>query len=88
MTLTQKDYQNIAEKIEKGVMTAKGSIEYEKDGEVLCIDYEWLKEGYFEKDTNAFIMTDDFFKAEAESFGKDCFTDNNFSGKELYKYVA
>lgn len=93
MILTREDYKNIAAKIEKGVRYTKGDIEYEKDGEVLCIGYEYIVDGYFEEDTNAFIMTWDFFKADAESYTSDMsveshMTDNNFSGEELYKFVA
>ena len=57
MKLTSEDYRKLAEEIEKGSST----IEYEKGGETLLIDYTFESEGYFEDDysrgTGAFVET-------------------------------
>ena len=42
MKLTSNDYQELATQIEVG----KGTIEFEKDGETLIIDYQAEEAGY------------------------------------------
>ena len=46
MKLNDNDYREIAAKIEVGEHT----VEYEKDGDLLCIDYEYDTDGYVEDD--------------------------------------
>ena len=46
MKLNDSDYREIADKIEVG----EHNIEYEKGGDLLCIDYEYETEGYVEDD--------------------------------------
>ena len=57
MKLNDNDYREIASRIEEGSDT----IEYEKDGELLHIDYTFEVEGYREDDyyngTGAFVET-------------------------------
>lgn len=57
MKLNDNDYREIASRIEEGSDT----IEYEKDGELLHIDYSYEVEGYREDDyyngTGAFVET-------------------------------
>lgn len=57
MKLTSEDYRKIAGEIESGSST----IEYEKGGETLLIDYTFESEGYFEDDylrgTGAYVET-------------------------------
>ena len=58
MRLTSEDYEKLAGRIERG----SSSIEYEKDGETLLIDYTFVSDGYYEDDysmgTGAFVETD------------------------------
>ena len=61
MKLNENDYREIAAKIEAG----SGSIEYEKDGETLYLDYIYEVDGYkedeahcgYENATDAWIET-------------------------------
>ena len=90
MKLEKSDYQSIVNKIETGSNT----LEYEKDGECLLIDYDYSEEGYFEDDhycgTGAFVCTGKhLFINEASSFDKDgAETENDFDANKLYKLVA
>jgi len=90
MTLTNNDYSEISSMIEEG----KGTIEYEKDGEILCIEYTYEVEGYVEDDyfngTGAFVETSvDFNINEVECYNEDGEdTDTNFDEYTLYKMVA
>ena len=59
MRLVDKDYQNIARMIsEPGI----GTVEYSKEGEVLCVTYDYWEKGYVEDDyfrgTGARVITD------------------------------
>ena len=58
MKLNDNDYKEIASRIEEGT----GTIEYEKDGEMLQIDYTYEVDGYYEDDyyngTGAFVETE------------------------------
>lgn len=47
MVLEYNDYLRIASQIEEGEST----VEYEKDGETLCIDYVFEEDGYVEDDS-------------------------------------
>lgn len=89
MKLTTNDYENIAQKIENG----KGHVEYEKDDELMVIDYELEEDGYIEDDyyngTGAFVRTNRYFTATATSCaenGKE--TENNFNEYELLNMIA
>lgn len=57
MVLNDKDYMEIASMIDEG----NGGLDYEKDGEMLHIDYTFDVDGYFEDDrengTGAFVET-------------------------------
>lgn len=56
MILTTSDYIAIASQIEEG----KGSVEFEKDNEILCFDYSYEIEGCAEDDyfnNVAFVVT-------------------------------
>ena len=46
MILTTSDYMTIASQIEEG----KGSVEFEKENEILFFDYSYEIEGYVEND--------------------------------------
>ena len=76
MKLNDNDYQNIADLIEVG----EHNIEYEKDGEMLTIDYEYDTEGYVEDDahcgygngTGAWVETGRYlFIHSAEAYDED-----------------
>lgn len=90
MTLTNIDYQNIANMIEVG----SGTIEYSKGNETLFIDYIYTEDGYDEDDyfngTGAYVVTTRFLSVGAV----DCFNDdgedtaNDFKEKDLITMVA
>lgn len=97
MKLTKSDYQSILDQIEVGT----GTIEFEKDGETLIIEYQAEEEGYVEDDfhcgymngTGAYIVTSrSLCVTSADSFdeeGED--TENDFSEdllEEYYKQAA
>mgnify|MGYP004527053177 CR=1 FL=1 len=90
MKLTSSDYMNIASQIEVG----NGSIEYEKENEILCFDYSYDVDGYVENDyfngTGAFVETSSSLCIEGvESFNEDGEqTSNNFNESELEKMIA
>lgn len=90
MTLTTSDYISIASQIEEG----KGSVEFEKENEILCFDYSYEIEGYVEDDyfngTGAFIETSSSLYIEnVESVNEDGDeTTNDFCESELEKFVA
>ena len=90
MKLTTSDYMNIASQIEVG----NGSIEYEKENEILFFDYSYEIEGYVEDDyfngTGAFVETSSSLYIEGvESFNEDGEeTSNNFNESELEKMKA
>ena len=91
MRLATSDYWSIAEQIEVGT----GTIEFEKDGETLCIEYEAEEEGYVEDDshcgymngTGAYVVTSRCLSiSSADTYneeGED--TENNFDEWELEK---
>lgn len=90
MILTTSDYIAIASQIEEG----KGSVEFEKDNEILCFDYSYEIEGCAEDDyfngTGTFIETSSSLYIEGvESFNDDGEeTSNNFNESELEKMIA
>lgn len=90
MTLTTSDYMTIASQIEEG----KGSVEFEKDNEILFFDYSYEIEGYVEDDyfngTGAFVETSSSLYIEnVESVNEDGDeTTNDFCESELEKFVA
>lgn len=90
MTLTTSDYMTIASQIEEG----KGSVEFEKDNEILFFDYSYEIEGYVEDDyfngTGAFVEISSSLCIEGvESFNEDGEqTSNNFNESELEKMIA
>lgn len=90
MMLTTSDYMTIASQIEEG----KGSVEFEKENEILFFDYSYEIEGYIEDDyfngTGAFIETSSSLYIEGvESFNEDGEeTSNNFNESELDKIIA
>ena len=90
MTLTTSDYIAIASQIEEG----KGSVEFEKENEILCFDYSYDVDGYVEDDyfngTGAFVETSSSLYIEGvESFNEDGDeTPNDFCESELEKFVA
>lgn len=90
MMLTTSDYMTIASQIEEG----KGSVEFEKENEILFFDYSYEIEGYVEDDyfngTGAFIETSSSLYIEGvESFNEDGEeTSNNFNESELDKIIA
>ena len=79
MVLNEKDYVEIAKRIEKGV----NAIEYEKDGETLLIDCTFDVDGYIEDDyfrgTGAWVETERCLTVDkVESYdaeGRDTLTD-------------
>lgn len=64
MKLNEKDYRSIASQIEEG----SNVIDYEKDGEMLHIDYTFDVEGYYEDDyqngTGGFVETSRSLRVE------------------------
>lgn len=90
MILTTSDYMTIASQIEEG----KGSVEFEKENEILFFDYSYEIEGYVEDDyfngTGAFIRTSSSLYIEnVESYNVDGEeTSNNFNESELDKMIA
>ncbi len=90
MILTASDYMTIASQIEEG----KGSVEFEKENEILCFNYSYEIEGYVEDDyfngTGAFVETSSSLYIEGvESFNEDGEeTSNNFNESELDKMIA
>ena len=90
MKLTEEDYKKIASQMEEGTAT----VEYEKDGEVLVVDYILYLDGYVEDDyfngTGAWVETDRYFAVtDAVSFDSDgAPTDNDFDASRLEKLVA
>lgn len=80
----------IASQIEEG----KGSVEFEKENEILFFDYSYEIEGYVEDDyfngTGAFVETSSSLYIEGvESFNEDGEeTSNNFNESELDKMIA
>lgn len=90
MILADEDY-----KIMRGMVDEDStSFEYEKDGEVLFVDYTLEVDGYFEDDfsngTGAWVETDRYFAVTgAVSFDSDgAPTDNDFDASRLEKLVA
>lgn len=91
MKLTINDYQELATQIEVG----KGTIEFEKDGEILIIDYKAEEDGYVEDDyhcgymngTGAYVVTSRSLSIlSVESFDEDGEdTDNDFNDTLLEK---
>lgn len=87
---TTSDYMTIASQIEEG----KGSVEFEKENEILFFDYSYEIEGYVEDDyfngTGAFVETSSSLYIEGvESFNEDGEeTSNNFNESELDKMIA
>ncbi len=57
MILEEKDYYEMADLLEEGC----NQLEFEKDGELLVVDYEYSEDGYYEDDyhngTGAFVCT-------------------------------
>ncbi len=90
MILTTSDYMTIASQIEEG----KGSVEFEKENEILFFDYSYEIEGYVEDDyfngTGAFVETSHSLCIEnVESYNEDGDeTSNNFNESELDKMIA
>lgn len=90
MILTTSDYMTIASQIEEG----KGSVEFEKENEILFFDYSYEIEGYVEDDyfngTGAFIRTSSSLCIEnVESYNEDGEeTSNNFNESELDTMIA
>lgn len=89
MKLTSNDYQNIASQIERGFHT----IEFEKDGEILNIEYNYVLEGYQDRDyyngTGEYIVENQEFWATAESYNEDGDkTENDFNEDELFELIA
>lgn len=90
MKLTEEDYKNIASQIEEGTAT----VEYEKDGEVLVVDYILDLDGYVEDDyfngTGAWVETGRMFEvmdsASYDTGGAE--TDNDFKASRLEELVA
>lgn len=91
MKLTRNDYQELATQIEVG----NGTIEFEKDGETLIIDYSAEEEGYVEDDfhcgymngTGAYVVTYRSLSIHsADSFDEDGEdTENDFNEDLLEK---
>ena len=91
MKLTSNDYQELATQIEVG----KGTIEFEKDGEILIIDYQAEEDGYVEDDyhcgymngTGAYVVTSRSLSIlSVESFDEDGEdTENDFNDTLLEK---
>ena len=84
MELNEKDYFDIASKIEQG----DNSVEFEKGDEVLTVKYSYEEDGYFENDyfngTGAFVVTEQYFVVNSfVSVNENGVTDNNFSEKRL-----
>lgn len=90
MKLDNNDYKEIASRIEEGSDT----IEYEKDGELLHIDYTFDVEGYYEDDyyygTGAFVETDrSLFIEKCEVVDEDGkATPIEIDGKRLESLIA
>lgn len=85
MVLTREDYMNIADSIEVGC----GSIDYEKGGELLIVNYEYSVDGYAEDDTNAFVKTGSYLSADAGCFNADGDeVECNFDEEEVRRLVA
>lgn len=86
MTLTRDDYKKILNLIETG---EHNSLEYNKEGETLMLEYSLIEEGYREDDywtgTGAFVCTgEDFRIISVSSFNDEDETENDFSEKILY----
>lgn len=87
MTLTTKDYFEIANQMENG----SNSIEFEKEGEILFIEYTLESDGYVEDDyyngTGAYVETYRALYVESvESYDEDGEpTTNNFDEATLQK---
>lgn len=92
MTLTKADYQNIYNQMD--LEPGKGYVEYEKDGETLCIDYSYEEEGYAEDDyyngTGAWVATYQSLCVESvESYNEDGDeAKNDFDDRILERMVA
>lgn len=90
MILTTSDYMTIASQIEEG----NGSVEFEKENEILFFDYSYEIEGYVEDDyfngTGAFVeISSSLYIEGVESFNEDGEeTSNNFNESELDKMIA
>lgn len=75
MKLTEKDYDKMYSKMNP----EGGYVEYEKDGETLCFDYDVETEGYDEDDyhcgygngTGAFVIT----SADVNIHDVDCYNE-------------
>lgn len=85
MTLTKQDYSNIARCVSLG----HGTIEYNKGIETLSVYYCYFETGYREDDylngTGAFVVTNIYLSADAESYDNEneMDTENNFNEKDL-----
>ena len=93
MTLTREDYQNIY-----NLITVQGhgecQMEYEKENEVISIEYTYEEEGYVEDDyyngTGAWICTDRSLVVDSyQSYNEDGDeTDNDFIPANLERLAA
>ncbi len=87
MVLSEKDYHEIVSMLEEG----KNTLEYEKNGETLEIEYEYEENGYFENGyyngTGAWVCTNkEIHIMNVISWNCDGEeTENNFSSDRLYK---
>jgi len=92
MTLTKQDYQNIYNLMD--LEPGKGYVEYEKEGETLCIDYDYEEEGYVEdhyyNGTGAYVTTyQNLCIEKVESWNEDGDeTENNFDDSILERMAA
>jgi len=96
MTLNKQDYQNICNLMD--LEPGKGYVEYEKDGETLCIDYDYEEEGYVEDDyrcgymngTGAWVCTYRSLVVDSyQSYNEDGDeTENDFNPSQLERLTA
>lgn len=92
MTLTKQDYQNTYNLM--GLEPGKGYVEYEKEGETLCIYYDYEEEGYVEDDyyngTGAYVTTyQNLCIEKVESWNEDGDeTENDFIPANLERLAA
>ena len=98
MTLTREDYRNIWNEIEQSQGQGECQMEYEKEGEVLSIEYTYEEEGYVEDDfrcgymngTGAWVCTYRSLVVDSfQSFNEDGDeTENDFNPATLEKMAA
>ena len=92
MTLTREDYQNIYNLIE--LVGGEGQVEYEKENEVISIEYTFEEEGYVEDDyyngTGAWVCTYRSLVVDSyQSYNEDGDeTDNDFIPANLERLAA